>query len=35
MQEKASTLRKNYYQRNDQAEAPLFGSLVGAVRKIP
>lgn len=35
MQEKANFLRKNYYQRNDQAEAPLFGSVVGAVRKMP
>lgn len=35
MRDKAMTLRKNYYQRNDQAEAPLFGIASGAVRKLP
>lgn len=32
--EKAETLRKQYYSRQDQAEAPLYGNNWGAVREI-
>lgn len=30
---RAKTLRENFYARNDQASAPLFGVAVGAVRR--
>lgn len=32
--EKSETLRKNYYARNDQAAAPLFGFALGTVQEV-